>query len=165
MGRSSREAYRRSVLRLRLLGEFTVERDGERVVLRDGPARLLAFLAVRPGSHRRDAVAARFWPDSSPAAARTSLRAAVFALRRALGADALLASRSSVGLSPDGVWVDVGECARATERGDLTGAAALCRGELLAEVGEDWAREARGRAARPARRRAGPGRRDGPGAR
>ena len=142
MGGCVRGAYRRCVLRVRVLGEFAVERDGERVVLSGGPARLLAFLAVCRGLHPRDAVSARFWPDSSPAAARTSLRAAVFALRRAAGDDVLAASRCSIGLS-DEVWVDVVECTRATERGDLTDAAALCRGVLLADLGDDWACDAR----------------------
>ncbi len=57
-----------------------------------GPHRLIAFLALHPGAHERDALAARFWPDLPTA--RANLRTAVWALRRALGADVVHATRT-----------------------------------------------------------------------
>src|SRR5918994_1579136 len=90
-------AYRAGMLRVQLLGEVTAARDGEPVPLSAPHRRLLAFLALHPGPHDRDVLAARFWPDAS--AARANLRTAVWALRRSLGADAVLASRTTVALA------------------------------------------------------------------
>nr|WP_246324273.1 AAA family ATPase [Petropleomorpha daqingensis] len=129
-------------MQVQLLGTFAVERDGGAVVLPVTPARLLAFLALHPGPHDRDAVAARFWPEATTSAARANLRTAVWALRQALGPDALSASRSRVGLAPDGVRVDLAEL-RDTAADDPAGAAAGCSGELLPSFGDDWAAEER----------------------
>ncbi|MGH3919052.1 MAG: AfsR/SARP family transcriptional regulator, partial [Pseudonocardiaceae bacterium] len=84
------------MLRVRLLGAVAVERNGELVSVPGSTRRLLAFLALRPGPHDRDALAARFWPDVAQPEGRASLRTAVWALRRALGEDALEASRATV---------------------------------------------------------------------
>jgi DNA-binding SARP family transcriptional activator/tetratricopeptide (TPR) repeat protein len=86
------------VLSLQLLGEIAVERDGVPVALSGRHLRLLAFLALHPGSHERDALAARFWPDSPTP--RASLRTAVWTLRQSLGPDAVVANRGSVALGP-----------------------------------------------------------------
>src|SRR4051812_4893767 len=56
--------YRHRVLSVQLLGDITVERDGVPVVLSGPQRRLLTFLALHPGPHDRDALAARFWPDT-----------------------------------------------------------------------------------------------------
>ena len=130
------------MLRVRLLGAVVVERDGEPVPVPGSTRRLLAFLALRPGPHDRDALAARFWPDVAQPAARASLRTAVWALRRALGEDALEASRSTVGLCLEALRVDVAEVAALAAAGQDQLAVAQCRGELLANLDEDWARTA-----------------------
>ena len=91
-------AYRRRVLRVQLLGEITAVRDGEPVPLSRPHRRLLAYLALHPGPHERDALAARFWPDVPTA--RASLRTAVWTLRRSLGADAVRTTRTTVALVP-----------------------------------------------------------------
>lgn len=54
---------------------------------------LLAYLAAaRPnGCHRRDKLAALFWPDSDQKHARAALRKSLFLLRRSLGSKALWA--------------------------------------------------------------------------
>ena len=134
------------MLRVQLLGEMAVERDGVTTAgaALPGPvARLLAVLALRPGPHAREVLADRFWPDLPPPAGRANLRTAVWALRRAVGPDAVLASRSAVGLDPDGLWVDVVEVRSRAADDDVEGALALCRGELLPGWPEDWAQRAR----------------------
>lgn len=91
-------------LTLQVLGSFHV-RDasgGEvRIASRKGRA-LLAYLALRPGeSHSRDRLANLLWEDTDEELARTSLRQALAALRKALptGAQAaLLADTESVGV-------------------------------------------------------------------
>ncbi len=85
---------------MRLLGEVAAERDGEQVTLPPPAGRLLALLALRPGPHDREAAAALLWPGSARSAARASLRTAVWALRKAVGAGPLIASRTGVGLRP-----------------------------------------------------------------
>ncbi len=113
------------MLRLKLLGELTLEVDGVRQEL---PASrracsLLGVLALERRAHPRGQLAARFWPDVLDESARTSLRSALSALRRALGADAdcyLLASREAVALAgPEQVWTDVGEFERLLTEGQL----------------------------------------------
>ena len=46
------------MLQVRLLGAVAAERDGEQLSLQPPVSRLLAFLAVRPGPHDRETVAA-----------------------------------------------------------------------------------------------------------
>lgn len=130
--------------RIGVLGELRIESSGQPIEL-TGSWRmrsLLAWLALNPGSHPRGAVAARFWPDVLDSSARASLRNALWALRRALGpaaAETLMTTRDHVGLhGPPAVWVDAtsfGDCV-ADER--LDDALALCRGELLAGLDEEW---------------------------
>ena len=132
------------MLRLKLLGELTLEVDGVRQEL---PASrracsLLGVLALERRAHPRGQLAARFWPDVLDESARTSLRSALSALRRALGADAdryLLATREAVALAgPDQVWTDVGEFEQLLTEGQLEDALELARGELLADLDDDW---------------------------
>ena len=59
---------------------------------------LLAFLAMEPGTHRREEVTALLWGDSPEDKARASLRQALTHLRDALG-DALRVDRSTVELT------------------------------------------------------------------
>ena len=103
------------MLRVRLLGDLTVEVDGSPV---DQPASrrarsLLGWLALDRRMHSRSPLAARFWPDVLDESARTSLRSALSALRRALGPGSeryLIANRDEVGLAGEElVWTDVAE--------------------------------------------------------
>jgi len=84
------------VLRVRLLGGLAVGRDGAPVLLPVAIRRLFVFLALCPGPHVRDALSSRFWPDVAQPNALASLRTAVWVLRKAVGEDAVLATRSGV---------------------------------------------------------------------
>jgi DNA-binding SARP family transcriptional activator/tetratricopeptide (TPR) repeat protein len=137
------------MLRVRLLGQLRVEVDGEEVPLpRGARARgLLAWLALNPGLHARSRVAGRFWPDVLEESARGSLRRTLSDLRRALGPDGaryLAAERDRIGI-PDGeaVWVDARAFEELVASRRYEEAIKLCEGELLADIGDDWALEAR----------------------
>ena len=133
------------MLRVRLAGSLALESDGRAIPL--PPSRraraLLAYLAAHPGPHARGELAARFWPDVLDESARTSLRAALSELRRALGPEAerLVATRETVAL--DGAWVDLRESAALLEAGRVDDAAAVCDGELLQGMDDEWVFELR----------------------
>jgi serine/threonine-protein kinase len=95
---------------------------------------LLAYLALpQPGSwHRRDALLGVFWPDHEQGKARSSLRSALYTLRRHLP-DATIRSRGDeeVGLNPEELQSDVGALAAALEAGRYAEALEAYRGELL----------------------------------
>ena len=124
------------MLRVRLAGSLALESDGREIPL--PPSRraraLLAYLAAHPGAHARGELAARFWPDVLDESARTSLRAALSELRRALGPEAerLVATRETVAL--DGVWVDLRE---------YDAGRTVIEGELLRGMDDDWVLELR----------------------
>jgi DNA-binding SARP family transcriptional activator len=87
------------VLRVDLAGGLRLESDGAELA---PPASrraraILAYLALNPGPHPRGRLASAFWPDVLDESARTSLRAALSELRRALGpaADHVVATRST----------------------------------------------------------------------
>lgn len=131
------------MLRVRLVGEVTVEDDGEGRPLPPGrPLSLLGWLALNPGLHPRTAVASRFWPDVLDESARASLRSALWVLRRALGPDGLVTTRDRIGLA-EGAWVDVLEAEQLCAEGRCEEALALCDGTLLAGLEDEWVFEAR----------------------
>ena len=127
-------------LKVALLGGFEVRLDsGAGVRLRNRKAQaLLAYLGTRPGhGHPRDKLAALLWGNTSDRHARSDLRQALMALRRALGDidPALLqADGQMLGLNPDVVDVDVVAFERWVAEGTpeaLEKAAELYRGDLL----------------------------------
>ncbi len=135
------------VLHVCLLGALEVYRRGSRVTLPPGTRlrSLFAWLALYPGLHPRARVAAWFWPDVPDRSARASLRSAVWALHRSLGpaAECLAADRAAVGLRADCLVVDVHEFSRLAEAGRYADAMALCRGDLLPDLDDDWVADAR----------------------
>ena len=137
--------YNERVLQVRLLGGVAADHDGEQLSLLPPVSRLLAVLALRPGPQDRETVAATLWPGAAGPAARANLRTAIWALRKAVGDDALITSRTAVGLRPEAVTVDLADGLRRAADGDADAAAALCRGELLPGYAEDWAETARRR--------------------
>jgi DNA-binding SARP family transcriptional activator len=136
------------MLRVRLLGGLAFERDGREVAPpASRRARLLAgWLALHPGLHGREALAARLRPDVLDDSARQSLRQAAWQLRAAVGDD-LVATRDALGFGPD-VSTDVAAFAAAVSAGDVETALGLCGGELLAGVEDDWVLAERDRHAR-----------------
>jgi DNA-binding SARP family transcriptional activator/tetratricopeptide (TPR) repeat protein len=133
------------VLCARLLGTLELEINGTAV---DSPASqrpwaVFAYLALSPRPVARGELVARFWPDVLEQSARGSLRSALWTLRRRLG-DELVVEGESVGLRADGCWVDVREFERLA-RHDPQDALALCRGELLEGIEDEWALAARER--------------------
>jgi DNA-binding SARP family transcriptional activator len=137
------------MLRIRVLGELSVESSGRQIEL-SGSWRarsVLAWFALNPGAHRRGDVASRFWPDVLDSSARASLRNALWALRRALGDDAegaLIATRDRVGLEgPPNVWVDATAFRGRVAAGELEEALALSRGDVLDGLDEEWVYEYR----------------------
>jgi DNA-binding SARP family transcriptional activator len=134
------------VLSARLLGTLEVEIDGTAV---DSPASqrpwaVFAYLALCARPVGRGELATRFWPDVLDQSARGSLRSALWALRRRLGDDLLVEGESVSLREGDGLWIDIREFERLAS-GDPDAALALCRGELLEGLEDEWALAARDR--------------------
>ena len=135
------------MLSVRVLGELALDLDGIPI---DPPAgrrarSLLGLLALDHRLHARSELAARFWPDVLDESARTSLRSALAALRRALEPDAaryLVATRERVGLGED-VWTDSAAFEQLAAAGRLREAIELYRGDLLSGLDDDWVLSAR----------------------
>jgi DNA-binding SARP family transcriptional activator len=100
------------------------------------PKRLALFayllLANPPRLHRRDALVALFWPESSDAQARRALRQALHFLRQSLGPDVLVGrGDEEVGVVAAAIRCDVRAFEHALNAGRLDEALALYRGQLL----------------------------------
>lgn len=107
-----------SSLAIGFLGSYWVTLDGAPLTAfgTDKVQALLAYLALESRTpQRRETLAALLWPDHSEAAARTSLRQALYRLRRALGdqhasVPHLLSTAKIVQLDPaSDCWLDVTE--------------------------------------------------------
>jgi len=117
---------------------------------------LLAYLAVSGGGgyHRRDTLAAMFWPDLDQFAARRALRNTLYHLREAIG-DGVLIARGDDALTIDSAVLtcDVTKLGAALAEGRHEEAVDLYRGELLAgmhfanagEAFEEWLTRERAR--------------------
>src|SRR6185312_9179621 len=128
------EVYNERVLQVRLLGGVAADHDGEQLSLLPPVSRLLAVLALRPGPQDRETVAATLWPGAAGAAARANLRTAIWALRKAAGDDALITSRTAVGLRPEAVTVDLADGLRRAADGDGDAAGAARWSRLRCEL-------------------------------
>ncbi len=133
------------MLHARLFGALEVELNGTAIDSQVTQRRwaLFAYLALTPRAVSRAELASTFWPDVRDQSARASLRSALWALRRELG-DALIVEGERVGLVDDGLWIDAREFERVAAE-DPAGALALCRGELLEGLEDEWALSARER--------------------
>ncbi len=106
-------------LTLRMLGAFSMDRDGRPIRFGyDKMRALLAYLSVeheRP--HRRQSLAALFWPEHDKRTALGNLSQALYKLRRALGdrgaeVPLLRVNPQTLQLNPDAeIWIDAVEFA------------------------------------------------------
>lgn len=121
------------VIEVSLLGPPRVERDGALVAFDTRKAMaLLAHLALTDRPRSRDALADLLWQDSDPEHARGALRRTLSALRGAVGADLVEATRDHVRLvKGPSIRVDVDTFRRLLARRDLEGAVELFRGGFL----------------------------------
>ncbi len=148
------------MLRLTLLGAFDLTGpDGasfDAALRRTKRAALLAYLAAaRPrGYHRREKIAALFWPELPDDRARAALRTTLFRLRDDCGADVVLRrGAEEIAIDRGLLTCDVAEFDDAIAAGQLENAAALYRGPLLdgvhvegtAEELESWIETERAR--------------------
>ncbi len=105
---------------LRVLGPVRVSAPGDRAsssrLTQPRHLALLCYLALaRPrGLHARDTLIALLWPEASEQAGRRALRNALYAIRKRLGADALVSVGDGlVGLDDSVVTCDAHELERA----------------------------------------------------
>jgi DNA-binding SARP family transcriptional activator/class 3 adenylate cyclase/predicted ATPase len=96
-------------LHLYLLGAPRIEGAGVSIQVDTRKAiALLAYFAVRRERHQRDALATFLWPEHDRTHGRTALRRTLYALRKAVGSDWLIADRECAGLDPSAdLWLDV----------------------------------------------------------
>ncbi len=132
------------MLRARLFGALEVELEGQAIdpPVSQRPWTVFAYLALSDRPRTRAELASRFWPDVLDQSAKASLRSALWALRRRLG-DALVVDGTQVGLADD-VWIDAREFERLAQAAPAE-ALALCRGDLLEGIEDEWALLARDR--------------------
>jgi DNA-binding SARP family transcriptional activator len=146
-------------LRLNILGPFELHRDsGKNVPLSSKKAQaLLAVLAISAGNRlSRESLVALLWADRGDEQARSSLRQALSALRKALCGDSgtgpLRTDDQSVGLAPEHIDCDLLEFRKACGQSDsekLEAALKLYRGDLLEGLTikeaafQDWLEQAR----------------------
>ena len=138
----------REMLEVRLIGAFEIRCNGKAVALSSRLAQsLFAYLILTAGtSHRREKLAGLFWPDSTDARARASLRHELWRIRQALnGSDArnlLHSDDIAIGIDASTDYrVDTRELERTAPDAsidDLITALTACSGELLPGFYEDW---------------------------
>jgi DNA-binding SARP family transcriptional activator/tetratricopeptide (TPR) repeat protein/TolB-like protein len=97
---------------------------------------LLAYLTLGAGGyHRRDTLAAMFWPDMDQFAARRALRNTLYHLREALGEGPIVTrGDDAVGIDTTLLTCDVTRLNAAVDAGHYEAALNYYRGELLAGI-------------------------------
>ncbi|MBK8988958.1 MAG: AAA family ATPase [Chloroflexi bacterium] len=124
-------------LRFHFLGAPRIEQNGAPVATdRCKAVALLAYLALTAVPHSREALAARFWPESDQASALAYLRRTLWEINQMLGPGYLAADREQITFATqEGVWLDVAEFRRLAASGEvaaLAEAASLYVGDFLA---------------------------------
>ncbi len=109
----------RASLSFYLLGPLRAQRGGALLTLRYNKARaLLAWLALEPAFHTRDALADLLWPAAPTRVGRERLKRMLFHLREVLGDDVIEASRHVVHLKPNVLaWLDARDFQQRAETG------------------------------------------------
>jgi DNA-binding SARP family transcriptional activator/TolB-like protein len=125
------------VLRISVIGGANFKYGGREIPLRNRKGRaMLAYLALHEaGEEQRERLAGLFWSEFSEQNARTTLRQAVHELREvmlATGCNALVGTRTAVGLQPGSFRLDLDELMRAVAAHETPDT--LLREERLAET-------------------------------
>jgi DNA-binding SARP family transcriptional activator len=124
-------------IRIRLLGRFAVERDGQEIALASFGGRLarqlLRLLALRRGTLVvKELIADALWPDNPPADPAGNIEVLVSRIRRAMGDRALVRTGPGGYALADGerCWVDAEAFLSAVQAGQA--APAACQADRLA---------------------------------
>src|SRR5687768_4832567 len=130
----SQDCLRQKMLVLELLGAVSLRSDTGTIPLpaqQKRPLSLLAILAIG-GRHgvARHRIEAYLWSESNAARARHALDQAVYAIRRSLGGDVIIASAQELRLNPDLVSVDIWKFDDAIRAGDQAAAVEIYKGTL-----------------------------------
>jgi predicted ATPase/DNA-binding SARP family transcriptional activator/predicted negative regulator of RcsB-dependent stress response len=133
------------MLEVRLLGKFEVRIDGQPVEIPLRAAQsLLAYLILNAGTpYRREQLAGLFWPDMSDANARHNLRQILSRLRKAIGAQYLVADDLTITFdATTDYWLDAQVLTRKVETKtsaeELIEAVSVYNGELLPGFYDEW---------------------------
>ncbi len=139
------------MLELRLLGQFSIILNEQAIEIPSRPAQaLLAYLVLNAGTPQsRERLAGLFWPDASEANARSSLRHALWRLRKDFSQPGtpedlyLVADRYSITFAPQvECFIDIeildNPVVEDTTLSDLMGGLNAYKGELLPGFYEDW---------------------------
>lgn len=117
---------------LQLLGALAIDERAAAIQSRRRPLALLALLAVAAGSGiDREQAMALLWPEQDEAHAASSLRQLLHGIRRAVGADAILAQGVRLALNPSRFSVDLWRFEDALAAGDMERAIANYAGPFL----------------------------------
>ena len=137
-------------LKVFLLGQFKLKANDQNLNLPSRPAQsILAYLVLHPGvEHRREKLAALFWPETSDANARSYLRQALWRIRKSFTEsslswrDYLQANDITIKFNPQSdYWLDAAQLLSAHETmpaSDMIEVIKLYKGELLPGFYEDW---------------------------
>lgn len=119
-------------LRLRLLGDLSLERTGQRLgEARRKPLAVLAYCWMEaPREVNRETVAGILWPESAPDRARHALTQTLYALRREVGVD-LVRGTSQLSLADGQLSCDAADFVAAAAAKDYAKARALYVGPFL----------------------------------
>lgn len=137
------------MIEVRLLGQFTVNLDGDSIQINSRPAQsLLAYLIINAGrAFRREKLAGLFWPDTSEENARNNLRQALWRVRKSLDLNAgqplFLVDEITVAFNASSEYrLDVVELETnvndETPLSRLVEIVSLYEGELLPGFYDDW---------------------------
>ena len=133
------------MLEVRLLGQFSLRRDGKRLDIPSRPAQsLFAYLILNPGvRYRRERLAGMFWPDSMESSARNNLRQALWRIRSSIEDELhqyVTSDRFHVGRDPEAeIWLDVDTLLEELEENAPADEwVAVYKGELLPGFYDEW---------------------------
>lgn len=136
------------MLQIRLLGQFDVRVEGQRVVIpsRAGQS-LFAYLVYTAGTlHRREKLAGLLWSETSDEQARRYLRNELWRVRKVIqrqpdqSEDYLIVDEYAIGFNPRAdYWLDAAVLQASADDPDaLLSNLALYQGELLPGFYEEW---------------------------